>query len=200
MSFTIPNVLSILRMALIPFFIIAVIDGNLPRALIVFIVAGVTDALDGFIARFFNQESLLGAYLDPMADKLLLTSAYVALAIPNSLNGATAPIPGWVTVLVIARDVLIVTMVLVLFLSLGIRRFPPTILGKATTVVQVVTVWLILSSGVWHNLDNVASYAIYLVALMTLVSGVGYVYRANRMVADARQRVPADDPNLPPSP
>lgn len=197
MSFTVPNVLSILRMALIPFFIIAVIDGKLERALVLFIIAGVTDALDGFIARFFHQESPLGAYLDPMADKLLLTSAYVALAIPTSLSGATAPIPGWVTVLVIARDVLIVTMVLVLFLSLGIRRFPPTGLGKATTVVQVVTVWLILSAGVWRNLETIAGYAVYLVALMTLVSGVGYVYRANRMVAGARQRTPAADPDPP---
>ena len=80
------------------------------KALLIFLVAGVTDALDGFIARFWGQQSLLGAYLDPIADKLLLTSAYVVLSIPSLNHGA--PIPLWVTILVIARDVLIVAVAL----------------------------------------------------------------------------------------
>ena len=86
MTFTIPNLLSLLRMGLVPLFIIAVTDGEPRRALVVFVVAGVTDALDGFIARFYHQQTLLGSYLDPVADKMLLTSAYVVLAIPYLLS------------------------------------------------------------------------------------------------------------------
>ena len=123
MTFTIPNLLSLLRMGLIPLFIIMVVNGDPPKALLIFLVAGVTDALDGFIARFWKQQSPLGAYLDPMADKLLLTTAYVVLAIP-SLNHGGTQIPAWVTILVIARDVLIVAVALVLSLAAGIRNFP----------------------------------------------------------------------------
>ena len=122
MKFTIPNFLSVLRMGLVPLFIIAVIDGDSRKALLIFVVAGVTDALDGLIARLANQHSLLGAYLDPIADKLLLTSAYIALSIPQLNHGA--PIPLWVTVLVIARDLLIVVMALIMYLAAGVRRFP----------------------------------------------------------------------------
>jgi hypothetical protein len=103
MSLTVPNLLTLARMGLIPFFIIAVLDGQALRALAIFCLAGITDALDGFIARFFGQRSALGAYLDPIADKLLLTSAYVMLAIPGLHSGVLIPI--WVTVLVIAPAV-----------------------------------------------------------------------------------------------
>ena len=108
MSFTIPNLLSLLRMGLIPVFIIAVLNGRATQALLIFVVAGLTDALDGLIARFWSQQSALGAYLDPMADKLLLVSAYATLAVPGVHAGV--PIPLWVTVLVITRDVLIVVV------------------------------------------------------------------------------------------
>ena len=99
---SIPNVLSVLRMALVPLFIIAVVDGERVKALALFAAAGATDALDGFAARFWRQQTLLGSYLDPIADKLLLTSAYVVLTIP-ALNPALT-IPVWVTVLFIARS------------------------------------------------------------------------------------------------
>ena len=102
MIFTIPNLLTLLRMGLIPLFIITLVNGEPRKALLVFVVAGVTDALDGFIARFWKQQSLVGSYLDPIADKLLLMSAYVVLSIPSLSHGA--PIPLWVTILVIARD------------------------------------------------------------------------------------------------
>ncbi|HEY4592261.1 MAG TPA: CDP-alcohol phosphatidyltransferase family protein, partial [Thermoanaerobaculia bacterium] len=96
MTFTIPNLLSLFRMGLIPLFVILVVNGDLRKALLVFVVAGVTDALDVFIARFWHQQSPLGAYLDPIADKLLLTTAYVMLSIP-SLNHGTL-IPAWITI------------------------------------------------------------------------------------------------------
>ncbi len=129
MNLTIPNLLSILRMGLIPWFAISVIDGDATRALWIFAIAGVTDALDGFIARFWRQQSALGAYLDPLADKLLLMTAYVMLAIPNLRIGLV--IPAWVTALVITRDVVIVVVALVMHLAVGISRFPPSPLSKS---------------------------------------------------------------------
>ena len=179
MRFTIPNFLSLLRMGLVPLFIIAVIDGDSRKALLIFLVAGVTDALDGFIARFANQKSLLGAYLDPIADKLLLTSAYVTLSIPQLNHGA--PIPIWITVLVLARDLLIVVMALVLYLAVGVRRFPPSVLSKITTLVQVTAVGLVLVSALWPKLEPLASWLVYSVAFLTLASGLDYVLRANRL-------------------
>lgn len=177
---TIPNLLSLLRMGLVPLFIIQVLDGEALRALMIFLVAGVTDALDGFIARFWNQQSLLGTYLDPVADKLLLVSAYVLLSIPGLNHGAQIPV--WVTVLVIARDVLMVIVALVLYLAVGFRRFPPTVLGKINTVLQVAAIFLVLASGSWRRLDTVAEASIYLVALFTLASGLDYVFRYNRLL------------------
>jgi cardiolipin synthase len=182
MSLTIPNLLSLLRMGLVPFFIIAVIDGQPRRALGVFVVAGVTDALDGAIARIYHQQSLLGGYLDPIADKLLLMSAYVALTIPG-LNHGT-PIPVWVTVLVIARDVLLVSVALVLHLALGVKTFPPTVLSKITTVVQVTAVVLVLFSALFASLESVALGAMYLVGALTLASGLDYIIRVNRLVGE----------------
>lgn len=186
MKLTIPNFLSVLRMGLVPLFIIAVIDGELKKALLIFVAAGVTDALDGLIARLANQGSLLGAYLDPIADKLLLTSAYIALSIPQLNHGA--PIPLWVTVLVIARDLLIVVMALVMYLAAGVRRFPPSILSKINTVVQVTTVALVLLSALWPKLEPLAGTLVYGVALLTLASGLDYVVRWSRLSAQS----PAD--------
>jgi len=183
MTFTIPNLLSLLRMGLVPLFIIAVTDGEPRRALVVFVVAGVTDALDGFIARFYHQQTLLGSYLDPVADKMLLTSAYVVLAIP-SLN-RVLPIPFWVTVLVIARDVLIIVVAIALSLATGIKRFPPAPIGKATTVMQVATILLVLVvlarfGGPPAGLEVVATMAIYVTAALTVASGLTYIVLANR--------------------
>ena len=183
MTFTIPNLLSLLRMGLVPLFIIAVTDGQPRRALLVFVVAGVTDALDGFIARFYHQQTLLGSYLDPVADKMLLTSAYVVLAIPG-LN-PVLPIPFWVTVLVIARDVLIIVVAIAMSLATGIKRFPPAPIGKATTVMQVVSILLVLAvlarvAGPPAGLEVVATVAIYLTAALTVASGLTYILRANR--------------------
>jgi cardiolipin synthase len=177
MTFTIPNLLSLLRMGLIPLFVIMVMNGDAPKALLIFVVAGVTDALDGFIARFWKQQSPLGAYLDPMADKLLLTTAYVVLSIP-SLNHGTQ-IPAWVTILVIARDVLIVAVALVLYLAAGVRKFPPSALSKVNTILQVVAVVLVLVSGVFPDLrwiELTADTTLYLVAGLTVASGLYYIY------------------------
>lgn len=184
MSLTIPNLLSIFRMGLVPVFIIAIIDGRPRQALAVFLLAGLTDALDGLIARFWHQQSRLGSYLDPMADKLLLVSAYTTLAIP-SLNPSFR-IPFWVAVLVIARDVLIVLLSLLLYLAHGVSKFPPAYISKITTTVQVVSVALVLLAGAFEGVELLAPLALsslYLVAMLTVASGLNYVYLANRMVA-----------------
>jgi cardiolipin synthase (CMP-forming) len=188
-SLTIPNLLSLLRMALVPVFIIAVRYGEPKKALLIFLFAGITDALDGFIARIAKQQSLLGTYLDPIADKLLLTSAWVVLAIPNLAQAA--PVPIWVTILVISRDILIVIVALILYLALGVRKFPPSVISKMTTVVQVATVGVVLVAGIAAKdaarfaapLDALADFFIYLTAVLTLVSGLYYVYRSGDLVS-----------------
>jgi len=182
MTFTIPNLLCLLRMGLVPLFIITLVNGDPRKALLIFVVAGVTDALDGFIARFWNQQSLLGAYLDPIADKILLTSAYVVLSIPSLNHGVQIPL--WVTILVIARDVLLVVVALVLYLAAGVRKFPPTILSKINTVLQVAAVALVLVSGTLPDnrfIEMAAVTSLYLVAGLTLASGLDYVYRMARL-------------------
>lgn len=179
MTLNLPNALSLLRMGLIPLFIIWITEGAPGRALAVFLVAGITDALDGFIARFFDQTSVLGAYLDPIADKLLLISAYVVLAVPGLHAGVTVPL--WITILVIARDVLILVIALVLYLAAGISRFKPTGLSKVNTAAQIVTVILVLLTALVPHLDRVAVLSLYVVAALTGLSGIDYLRLAGRM-------------------
>lgn len=181
---TIPNLLSLLRMGLVPLFIIALVEGQPFRALVIFVLSGVTDALDGFIARFFKQQSHLGTYLDPIADKLLLTSAYVMLAISPEEGGVTIPV--WVSILVIARDVLIVIVALVLYLALDVSHFPPAMIGKVTTVVQVVTVVTVMLGRTHGMFEVPALAAIYLTAVFTVASGFFYIYRASRLPEAAK--------------
>ena len=181
MNLTIPNLLSILRMGLIPWFAISVIDGDATRALWIFAIAGVTDALDGFIARFWRQQSALGAYLDPLADKLLLVTAYVMLAIPNLRLGLV--IPAWVTALVITRDVVIVVVALVMHLAVGISRFPPSPLSKINTAAQLLAIVGVLLSSRSSVFEAIAGFLVLRVAALTIGSGIEYIYRANRMAA-----------------
>ena len=194
---TIPNLLSLLRMGLTPLFLVAVVNGQPGIALAIFAVAGITDALDGFIARTYGQQSRLGAYLDPMADKLLLMSAYVALAIPGVHPGALIPI--WVTLVVIARDLIIVIVVLVAYLALGPIRFRPTWLSKLNTTVQVVVAILVLASGVWRGLVPLAEWSAYAVAVTTLASGVGYLPVASRTLGEQRREGAAVPPPAEPT-
>jgi cardiolipin synthase (CMP-forming) len=182
MTFTIPNLITLLRMGLVPLFIITVVNGDSRKALLIFLVAGITDGLDGFIARFWDQKSPLGAYLDPIADKLLLISAYVVLSIPSLNQGAQ--IPPWVAILVIARDVVIVAVALVLYLAAGVRTFRPSLLSKINTTVQVAAVVLVLVSGAFPDLrfiELAADTSLFLVGGLTLASGLDYVYRISKL-------------------
>lgn len=185
-ALNLPNLLSLLRMGLIPFFIIAMTRGDTSQALLIFVIAGVTDALDGFLARFWRQQTALGAYLDPAADKLLLVTAYVSLTLESV--APVVAIPLWITILVIARDVVIVTTVAALYMALEVRSFRPTVLSKLTTVTQVVAVALVLIANAWNGagvLELAAHWSLYLVAFFTLASGLHYVLLAMRMGGDA---------------
>jgi cardiolipin synthase len=183
-NLNLPNLLSLLRMGLIPLFVIALLRGEAVKALAIFVVAGLSDALDGFLARVLDQRSLLGAYLDPIADKLLLTTAYIGLTALEGETGLVA-IPMWVTVLIIARDVLILVVALALALALDVAEFPPTPLSKLTTVFQIAGVILVLLSGPCDWVDRPAQVSLYVVGALTVASGVDYIYRANRMVGAA---------------
>jgi cardiolipin synthase len=182
LTLTLPNLLSILRLGLVPVFVIAVLDGRSLEALLIMGVAGLTDALDGYFARSLHQQSLLGSYLDPIADKLLLTSAYVTLAFPHLPTGVIIPV--WVTVLVLARDVTILGLALVLFLATGIRRFPPSKISKVTTVVQVLAILLVLVSGLDPRAEGLARGCLWLVAGFTVTSGLQYGFRVARMTGE----------------
>lgn len=138
-------------------------------------LAGLTDALDGYTARYLKQQSLLGSYLDPIADKLLMTAAYVVLAIPNLSQGVRIPV--WVTVLVITRDVMILGLAVVLSMTHGARKFPPTLLSKLNTAFQVIAVLVVLTSGLLPGAAPWARLCIYLVAFLTVVSGLQYAFR-----------------------
>ncbi len=180
MNWTFPNLLSLCRLGLIPLFAIALIQGRPQRALLVFAIAALTDGLDGLLARVLKQESLLGAYLDPLADKLLLTTAFVMLTIPGRQLGVQIPI--WVTVLVIARDVLILLVSVVLVLALDVRNLKPVALSKWNTAAQIATVVVVLLSGFVARLDTMAYLLIYTVAALTILSGLYYIYRTNQLL------------------
>lgn len=182
MKFNIPNMLTLLRMGVIPLFIIALINDEPGKALGLFVFAGLTDLLDGLAARVFDQTSVLGAYLDPIADKLLLTTAFIMLTIPG-LASTPVVIPIWVTVLVLARDILILVIALVLWLALGVSKFTPTMISKVNTFMQIACIILVLLSGIVDSMGTAATIVIYLVAALTLLSGCDYIYRANHMVA-----------------
>ena len=182
MTINLPNLLTLLRMGLIPLFIIALLREQPAKALALFAAAGVSDALDGFVARVFDQRSTLGAYLDPIADKLLLTSAFIMLTV-SPAEGMVA-IPVWVTVLVIARDVLILIVALAFALALDVSEFPPTVLSKLNTFVQLVTVVLVLLTGLTTWADTAAVVSVYLVGALTIASGLDYIRRTSRLLGD----------------
>ena len=166
----IPNLLTLFRIVLVPIFVILLIYGQTFYAFLAFMIAGVTDALDGFIARVFNQKTDLGAYLDPIADKLLLVTSYIVLAIIGI-------IPPWLAVLVISRDIFILIGVAILFLNHKSFEIQPTLLGKVSTFFQLATVVIALSvAQPLLGLQPFLIGSIYLAAALTLLSGFHYTF------------------------
>jgi len=173
--FTIPNGITLVRLALTPFFVLATLSGNHLLALGIFIAAGISDALDGLVARLLGMRSLFGTYLDPIADKLLLVTAYVVLTLP--VKGAIT-VPLWLTVLALSRDVLIVLIALLLYLGAGVRAFPPSLLGKATTFFHIVTIGVVLIANVTPVAEPVLLTCFYVALALTVISGLDYIRRA----------------------
>jgi cardiolipin synthase (CMP-forming) len=176
-SFSIPNMLTIIRILLTPLFVILLLRDLFPMALLVFAVAGISDGLDGFIARYFNQRTALGAYLDPMADKLLLVSSFVALAVLSVL-------PAWVAVIVIARDVIIVLGIAILTLTEKKYEIQPSVVSKCTTTAQIITVMLFLFDPGRVKLPVLHGPILWVTAILTILSGFHYIYIGMRILQE----------------
>ncbi len=172
-----PNALTIFRILLIPVFLILLLYNHRNGAFGAFLAAGITDALDGLVARLLGQQTKLGAYLDPVADKLLLSSAFVVL-------GAKGELPLWLAVTVIARDLLILLGFAILVMASFNPVAKPTPLSKATTVSQVVLVALVLSKGIFPSLKPLKPLLIGIVAVLTCVSGLHYIYLGTKVLEE----------------
>ena len=180
---TIPNLLTFLRMALIPVFAITLFYGHSAWALLIFFVAGASDGIDGFVARRFNQESELGTILDPIADKLLMTTAFVILTLPNVFPPIRhLPVPFWVTASVIGRDVLITASAIAIFIITDFRGFKPSWLGKLSTLVQVTAVGLILLAAIFPVLNIYLPTVYTSVVAVAVFSGVHYIFHVARLM------------------
>ena len=178
MNLTAANQLTILRMLIIPGFVILLLYGYRGWALVSFFIAGITDLLDGLIARRAGQKTTLGAWLDPMADKLLLVTMFVMLTLPGL--GLVVRLPLWLTVLVLSRDIAIVLTVAVVNLAVAPRTFRPTLLGKATTVVFVVTGVIVLYANYVGERILLVDMAIYISLAITIASSAQYVVRITK--------------------
>jgi cardiolipin synthase len=179
MVITLPNVLTLLRILAVPFFAIAVWYGHMPEACMLFVGAGLTDALDGYLARRFNQKSALGAVLDPAADKLLITTALILLAFPRETLGVR--IPPWVSILAISRDVVISLVTLLAYDHMDPSKFTPSVLGKLTTFVELLAISLSLllnTIGPYPWYRFLVPWVYYLMAFMVLASGIHYFFRS----------------------
>jgi len=174
------NQVTLLRMLLIPAFVICVTYGELGWALLVFMTAGLTDALDGLIARHSGQKSSLGAWLDPMADKLLLVSTFVVLTLPGL--GLANRLPIWLTVLIISRDVVIVLTVAIVNLAIGRRTFRPSIFGKIATATYIFTAVVAMFYNYRGYHSRVVDLFIWASLAITLVSSLHYIWHAARII------------------
>ena len=181
---TLPNFITLFRMAITPFLVLAVNDHDFQLALWILIVGGITDAVDGWLARTLNARSVIGAFLDPIADKLMLTVAYVSLTIPQ---GQQVLIPLWLAIMALFRDFLIVLVAVILYAVEGVKSFPPSILGKATTFMHVVTVCVVLLANLVTVQGLVLTVCFYVSFALVILSGFNYLYRASRFIEAARQ-------------
>ena len=176
---TVPNVLTLGRILLTPLLVWLLLDGDLELALLVFLIAGLTDGLDGMIARVFNQKSRLGAYLDPLADKILLVSSFILLA-------HLQVVPVWLVIIAVSRDVIILLGIMTLMFHDIDFAIKPSWVSKATTVFQLVTVLASMSSSLFR-LPTPVYWALYLItAALSIASGVHYLLKGVSLL-DARR-------------
>jgi len=171
------NRISIARIILVPFFIAAIVYSRMDIALIFFILAIISDGIDGFIARTFKQKTQLGTILDPMADKLLLVSAYICLSIINHIP-PHLKLPPYVPIIIISRDAMLVLGSITVYVIKGDLKIMPSVLGKITTFFQMITIVSILIKFEY-------SYVLWnLAALLTILSGIDYIIKGSRLLSE----------------
>jgi len=177
------NKITLIRILAIPCFVVCLMYYEVQReyfsyiALAIFVLAVVTDAIDGFIARRLNQYSELGSYLDPIADKLLIVIAFISLSMMDNLP-AKFTIPGWATLLVITRDGIIFLGSILIYLIKGKFKVAPSYFGKVTTFFQMFTIIFILSNVPFWRI------VLYLAVFFTVLSGADYIRRGNKLLND----------------
>jgi cardiolipin synthase (CMP-forming) len=174
--FTVANQLTLLRMALAPLLVVLVLSREHGWALVIFVLAGLSDVLDGLIARRGGQQTTLGAMLDPIADKVLLGGAYVVLTWATAV---VCPIPVWLTVTLLSRDAIIIVTVAVINLTVGRRLFPPSWLGKAATAAQILTAGLVLLANATGECPHSLLWVFRIALVLIVTSALHYVYVAS---------------------
>ena len=177
----IPNSLTVLRIVLVPVIVILLIQGQHGKALVCFVIAGITDGLDGLLARILNQTTVVGAYLDPVADKALVISMFTTLAIIGM-------VPGWLAVVVISRDCIILGGILVLTLMSVSPDIKPSFISKINTVFQLVTIFsaLVLKVGdAGRHYREAFLVVCWLTALFTVVLGGDYIFKGMKLIGGA---------------
>ena len=175
-AINLPNLFTFLRLALTPFVAQSILAGRYDRALVLFFVAGVSDAVDGFLARRLDKITRLGAYLDPVADKILLATIYISL-------GAAGAIPWWMVGVVFGRDLLILGMVAWGLLFTPLRSFPPTLWGKVSTILQISAALGVMAAR--SGLAMPADLLLWIMVAGTLWSGIHYAWRGWGMLRSA---------------
>jgi cardiolipin synthase len=173
-----PNAITLSRIALAPVFILVLKDGDFLSALGIFLLAGISDGLDGFIAKRFNMQSRLGAILDPLADKILIVSAYVMLTIMNH-------IPFWLMLTVAFRDLMIISCYLIYTSMIGAVQMRPSYLSKLNTFIQISLIVLILTQQVIYPLPGIViDLMIAAVMTTTIASLLHYVWEWGALIKD----------------
>jgi cardiolipin synthase len=178
-----PNQLTLLRLIFIPFVVISIVEDRYGWALALFVLAGLSDALDGLVARLLKQKTALGQYLDPIADKLLLSTLFLVLAFEHR-------IPWYVTVLVFSRDLGILIVSALLYATNTLRDLRPSVWGKANTIVQVGTVLIVLMEAVWPRgwLEMARIAGLRLTFALTLFSWIHYTVTVGQRLRSAQPR------------
>ena len=179
-AITFANQVTLLRMLLVPAFVSLVVYGHLGWALVTFMVAGLTDMLDGLIARWSGQQSSLGAWLDPMADKLLAVSTFIVLTVPGLGLANTLPI--WLTAMIITRDIVIVATVAIVNLAVGRRTFRPSIFGKIATATYMLTVVVAMFFNYLRYHSVIVDLFVWASTAITLLSSLHYIRHASRII------------------
>ena len=187
---TLANRLTILRILMTPVIAVLLLYKQIGAALALFLLAGITDLLDGFFARRRGQWTSLGMVLDPIADKLLLMSAVIVLTVIKEL-------PRWFAIIVVSRDVFLVGGAIIMYMFIGRMSIPPSYLGKATTLFQIATVLLAMLDNFLPAIKPVILPLVGVTLILTAVSGVDYVYRGARLLSDQSTAPPGGGERLP---